>query len=157
MNVSHKIQVGFWWDLVSREGMIIGRTSSNLGVIRIQIRIGDPYPGIQINVSQILTPPFSLTFETIQGWEETKSWQNIGRSYCWIEKRRSCISTTGLRSRISEGPRAFAGSALSECHFLVHFKTVLFISRKRSQNQFCFLYSSGHVNWKIVENVSKNR
>ena len=28
-------------------------------------------------------------------------------------------STTGLRSRISEGPRAFAGSALSECHFLV--------------------------------------
>ena len=33
--------------------------------------------------------------------------------------QRSEISTTGLRSRISEGPRAFAGSALSECHFLV--------------------------------------
>ena len=32
--------------------------------------------------------------------------------------QRSEISTTGLRSRISEGPRAFAGSALSECHFL---------------------------------------
>ena len=35
--------------------------------------------------------------------------------------QRSEISTTGLRSRISEGPRAFAGSALSECHFLVRF------------------------------------
>ena len=33
--------------------------------------------------------------------------------------QRSEISTTGLRSRISEGPRAFAGSALSESHFLV--------------------------------------
>ena len=33
--------------------------------------------------------------------------------------QRSEISTTGLRSRISEGPRAFAGSALSEWHFLV--------------------------------------
>ena len=33
--------------------------------------------------------------------------------------QRPEISTTGLRSRISEGPRAFAGSALSECHFLV--------------------------------------
>ena len=31
--------------------------------------------------------------------------------------QRSEISTTGLRSRISEGPRAFAGSALSECLF----------------------------------------
>ena len=35
------------------------------------------------------------------------------------EDQRSEKSTTGLRSRISEGPRAFAGSALSECHFLV--------------------------------------
>ena len=35
------------------------------------------------------------------------------------KEQRSEISTTGLRSRISEGPRAFAGSALSECHFLV--------------------------------------
>ena len=32
--------------------------------------------------------------------------------------QRSEISTTGLRSRISEGPRAFAGSALSDLHFL---------------------------------------
>ena len=32
--------------------------------------------------------------------------------------QRSEISTTGLRSRISEGPRAFPGSALSECRFL---------------------------------------
>ena len=32
---------------------------------------------------------------------------------------RSEISTTGLRSWISEGPRAFAGLALSECHFLL--------------------------------------
>ena len=30
---------------------------------------------------------------------------------------RSEISTTGLQSRISEGPRAFAGSAPSECLF----------------------------------------
>ena len=42
--------------------------------------------------------------------------------------QRSEISTNGLRSRISEGPRAFAGSALSECQFLVvygfkHIKT----------------------------------
>ena len=33
--------------------------------------------------------------------------------------QRSEISTTGLRSRRSEAPRAFAGSELSECHFLV--------------------------------------
>ena len=33
--------------------------------------------------------------------------------------QRSEISTNGLRSRISEGPRAFVGSALSECPFLV--------------------------------------
>ena len=39
--------------------------------------------------------------------------------------QRSEISTTGLRSRISEGPRAFAGSALSECHFLVVFAFTL--------------------------------
>ena len=31
--------------------------------------------------------------------------------------QRSEISTTGLRYRIAEGPRAFAGSALSECLF----------------------------------------
>ena len=34
--------------------------------------------------------------------------------------QRSEISATGLRSRMSEGPRAFAVSALSECHFLVY-------------------------------------
>ena len=39
--------------------------------------------------------------------------------------QRSEISTTGLRSRRSEAPRAFAGSELSECHFLVYFVTVL--------------------------------
>ena len=38
--------------------MIIGRTSSKLGVIRIQIRIGDPYPGIQINVSHRILMKF---------------------------------------------------------------------------------------------------
>ena len=41
----------------------------------------------------------------------------------WTQRHKkdqwSEISTTGLRSRKSEGPRAFAGSALSECHFLV--------------------------------------
>ena len=41
----------------------------------------------------------------------------------WTERQkkeqRSAISMTGLRSRFSEGPRAFAGSALSECYFLV--------------------------------------
>ena len=36
--------------------------------------------------------------------------------------QRSEISTTGLRSRRSEATRAFAGSELSECHFLVIFK-----------------------------------
>ena len=40
--ISHKLLVGFWWNLVSREVMIIGRPSSKLGVIRIQIRIWDP-------------------------------------------------------------------------------------------------------------------
>ena len=39
---SHKLLVGFWWILVSREVMIIGRRSSKLGVIRIEIRIWDP-------------------------------------------------------------------------------------------------------------------
>ena len=40
--ISHKLLVGFWWNLVSREVMIIGRPSSKLGVIRIEIRIWDP-------------------------------------------------------------------------------------------------------------------
>ena len=40
--VSQKLLVGIWWNLVSREVMIIGRPSSNLGVIRIEIRIWDP-------------------------------------------------------------------------------------------------------------------
>ena len=40
--ISHKLQVGFWRNLVSREVMIIGRRSSKLGVIRIEIRIWDP-------------------------------------------------------------------------------------------------------------------
>ena len=40
--ISHKLLVGFWRNLVSREVMIIGRRSSKLGVIRIEIRIWDP-------------------------------------------------------------------------------------------------------------------
>ena len=40
--ISHKRLVEFWWNLVSREVMIIGRPSSKLGVIRIEIRIWDP-------------------------------------------------------------------------------------------------------------------
>ena len=40
--ISQKRLVGFWWNLVSREVMIIGRPSSKLSVIRIEIRIWDP-------------------------------------------------------------------------------------------------------------------
>ena len=40
--ISQKLLVGFWRNLVSREVMIIGRPSSTLGVIRIEIRIWDP-------------------------------------------------------------------------------------------------------------------
>ena len=40
--ISKKRLVGFWWKLASREVMIIGRPSSKLGVIRIEIRIWDP-------------------------------------------------------------------------------------------------------------------
>ena len=40
--ISHKLLVGFWWNLVSREVIIIGRPSSKLGVIWIEIRIWDP-------------------------------------------------------------------------------------------------------------------
>ena len=40
--ISRKLLVGFWWNLVSREVMIIGRPSSKLGVIRIEIPIWDP-------------------------------------------------------------------------------------------------------------------
>ena len=47
---------------------------------------------------------------------------NVHKSV-WLHRhkkdQRSEISTTGLRSRISEGPRAFAGSALSECLFFL--------------------------------------
>ena len=39
--------------------------------------------------------------------------------------QQSEISTTGLRSWISEGPRAFVGSALSECLFLLVNKSTL--------------------------------
>ena len=44
-------------------------------------------------------------------------YKNVGTQR-QIKEQRSEISTTGLRSRISEGPSVFAGSALSECHFL---------------------------------------
>ena len=40
--ISQKRLVGFWWNLMNREVMIIGRPSSKLGVIRIEIRIWDP-------------------------------------------------------------------------------------------------------------------
>ena len=50
--------------------------------------------------------------------------------------QRSEISTTGLRSRISEGPRAFAGSALSECHFLV---LVVFLCASKFLVTFSFI------------------
>ena len=41
-DISHKLLVRFCWNLVSREVLIIGRQSSKLGVIRIEIRIWDP-------------------------------------------------------------------------------------------------------------------
>ena len=48
----------------------------------------------------------------------------------WTQRHKkdqqSELSTTGLRSRISEGPRAFAGSALSDLHLLF---VCLFVSR----------------------------
>ena len=52
--------------------------------------------------------------------------------------QRSEISTTGLRSRRSEAPRAFAGSELSECHFLVanDTKQVVLTSQLSAKN-FC--------------------
>ena len=45
--------------------------------------------------------------------------QRNGRSQICVDAKTQKASTTGLRSRISECPRAFAGSAFSECHFLV--------------------------------------
>ena len=40
--ISHKLLVGFWWNVVSTEVMIRGWPSSKLGVILIEIRIWDP-------------------------------------------------------------------------------------------------------------------
>ena len=42
IRISQEVLVGFWWNLLSREVMIIERPSSNLAVIRIEIRIWDP-------------------------------------------------------------------------------------------------------------------
>ena len=50
--------------------------------------------------------------------------------------QRSEISTTGLRSRISESPRAFAGSALSECHFLVEYFFPPLIHERQNMPKF---------------------
>ena len=45
--------------------------------------------------------------------------QRNGRLQICVDAKTQKASTTGLRSRISECPRAFAGSAFSECYFLV--------------------------------------
>ena len=55
--------------------------------------------------------------------------------------QRSEISTTGLRSRISEGSRAFAGSALSECHFLFSFFSFSWMTCWKSLEKFDFSVS----------------
>ena len=52
--ISHKLLVGLWWNLVSREVTIIGRPSSKLGVIRIEIRIWDPDNCFSWTTGQIL-------------------------------------------------------------------------------------------------------
>ena len=57
--ISHKLQVGFWWNLVSREVMIIGRPSSKLGVIRIEIRIWDPDNFFSWTTGRILDQDFN--------------------------------------------------------------------------------------------------
>ena len=69
----------------------------------------------------------------------------------WTQKhkkdQRSEISTTGLRSRISEGPRAFAGSAISECHFLVFF---VFVFSTISSISSHFVLHNQHYFMKMV-------
>ena len=57
--ISQKRLVGFWWNLVSREVMIIGRTSSKLGVIRIEIRIWDPDNCFSWTTGRILEQDFN--------------------------------------------------------------------------------------------------
>ena len=57
--ISHKLLVGFWWNLVSREVMIIGRPSSKLGVIRIEIRIWDPDNCFSWTTGRILDQDFN--------------------------------------------------------------------------------------------------
>ena len=203
--ISHKLLVGFWWNLVSREVMSIGRPSSKLGVIRIEIRIWDPDNCFSWTTGRILiVGKYSQSFSAVVvhtyiqliptlTWARWRSgiYASLGRWRLWVrfpvttdnfsilyfvtglirgtiikfrghrgprifisevsrlhhcctltqydqrnaremvvyksvwtqkhkKDQRSEISTTGLRSRISEGPRAFAGSALSECLFLVH-------------------------------------
>ena len=57
--ISHKLLVGFWWNLVSREVMIIGRPSSKLGVIRIEIRIWNPDNCFSWTTGRILDQDFN--------------------------------------------------------------------------------------------------
>ena len=52
--ISHKLLVGFWWNLMSMEVMIIGTPSSRLGVIQIEIRIWDPDQCFSWTAGQIL-------------------------------------------------------------------------------------------------------
>ena len=56
--ISQKRLVGFWWNLVSREVMIIGRPSSKLGVIRIEIRIWDPDNCLSLTTGRIFGSGF---------------------------------------------------------------------------------------------------
>ena len=57
--ISQKQLVGFWWNLVSREVMIIGRPSSKLDVIRIEIRIWDPNNCFSWSTGRILDQDFN--------------------------------------------------------------------------------------------------
>ena len=64
--ISHKLLVGFWWNLVSRELMIIGRPSSKLGMIRIEIRIWDPDNCFSWTTSRILiVGKYSQSFSAV--------------------------------------------------------------------------------------------
>ena len=64
--ISHKLLVGFWWNLVSREVMIIGRTSSKLGMIRIEIRIWDPDNCFSWTTSRIfIVGKYSQSFSAV--------------------------------------------------------------------------------------------
>ena len=103
-SISHKLLVAFWWKLVSREVMIIGRPSSKLGVIRIEIRIRDPDNCFWWNTGRLLMKFGELSWDYNSNLIIVITWV---QPYSSVGKRIVLKPPRGWRVQTSVSPEFF--------------------------------------------------